>query len=549
MKSLLAAGALLFCSTSLLADDPVRDLQTQAIDNNQSEFCHWGWEKDKYTLWGTHSNRLIPVYTFGTVDAPKGQRLEDYTGTNSLYRDKQKIEHLYGQVSAGTLNPNAIYMDQTNIFDLQHEAVKAGRKHVILIVFDGTDWQTTRAASIYKTGKVAYEEGRGNGLHVQDYNAGGNTQFGYMVTSPYFDDAKTNVDNQTLKRDKDALSGGYNTNLGGPFPWSNPSDILYPVGKSENKATAHAYTDSSSSASSMTAGFKTYNESVNVDVNGKRRETIAHIAQKQGYKIGVVTTVPISHATPAAAYSHNVSRDDYQDLTRDLLGLPSISHPTDPYPGVDVLIGSGHGIKRVKDNGQGENYVPGNPYLTEEDLLKIDQRAGGKYLVCQRTAGASGGDLLLSAADDAIQTNKRLFGFFGTSSSHLPFQTADGGFNPTLGRTKKTEEYTPEDIRENPTLSDFASAALKVLSAKDEPFWLMVEAGDVDWANHDNNIDNSIGAVLSGDDAVKTVTDWVEKNSNWEETLLIVTADHGHYLVIDKPELLIPNDTSESTEK
>ena len=46
--------------------------------------------------------------------------------------------------------------------------------------------------------------------------------------------------------------------------------------------------------------------------------------------------------------------------------------------------------------------------------------------------------------------------------------------------------------------------------------------------------------TISGDDAVKAVTDWVEKNSNWKESVLIVTADHGHYLVIEKPELLVP---------
>ena len=67
----------------------------------------------------------------------------------------------------------------------------------------------------------------------------------------------------------------------------------------------------------------------------------------------------------------------------------------------------------------------------------------------------------------------------------------------------------------------------------------MVEAGDVDWANHDDNIDNSIGAVNSGDRAVKAITEWVEANSKWDESLLIVTADHGHMLNLVKPEMLI----------
>ena len=70
------------------------------------------------------------------------------------------------------------------------------------------------------------------------------------------------------------------------------------------------------------------------------------------------------------------------------------------------------------------------------------------------------------------------------------------------------------------------------------PFALFVEAGDVDFALHDNNLDNAIGAVLSGDDAVKAIIAWVEKNSNWDDAALIVTADHGHYLVVDKPEAI-----------
>ena len=67
----------------------------------------------------------------------------------------------------------------------------------------------------------------------------------------------------------------------------------------------------------------------------------------------------------------------------------------------------------------------------------------------------------------------------------------------------------------------------------------MVESGDVDWANHDNNLDNSIGAVNSGDAAIKVITDWVEQHSNWNDALLIVTADHGHMLNLVDPSVLV----------
>ncbi len=63
----------------------------------------------------------------------------------------------------------------------------------------------------------------------------------------------------------------------------------------------------------------------------------------------------------------------------------------------------------------------------------------------------------------------------------------------------------------------------------------MVEAGDVDWANHANNIDSSIGAVLSGDAAVKVVFDWIESRNAWDDSLVIVTADHGHFFHLTDP--------------
>ncbi len=66
----------------------------------------------------------------------------------------------------------------------------------------------------------------------------------------------------------------------------------------------------------------------------------------------------------------------------------------------------------------------------------------------------------------------------------------------------------------------------------------MIEAGDVDWANHDDNVDNSVGAIISGDNAVRAVTDWVETHGGWENTVLIVTADHGHYFHLVKPEVI-----------
>lgn len=526
-----------------VADDFIRQLQHSAIEAGSSPFGHWGLTSSNYMEWGSHSNRLIPVYTFGTREAGTGIDLTSYTGEQSLYRDPAKVQALYGYLPEGTVDPQADWMDQTNIYDIQKHALLAGKKNIILVVFDGMDWQTTQAAAIYQQRKVAYTEGRGTGLHFLDYQAAGTTQFGYMVTSPHNAGTKVDVNTQTVLNPGGTLRGGYAPANGGRTPWGAAPNNEYPTSRNKTTPPVHAYTDSSCSASSMTTGIKSYNNSVNVDATGAPVKTIAHEAQQQGYRVGVVTSVQISHATPSAAYSHNVDRDDYQDLTRDLIGLPSISHPNHPLPGVDVLIGSGYGQARErapKDEAQGDNFVPGNAFLTDADLATIDVTNGGRYRVAQRTPGSDGSDVLKQQAHLAKQNHERFLGFFGGPNGHLPFRTADGDYTPTLGRKKTVETYTPADLSENPSLAEMTQTALDLLHNQEQGFWLMVESGDVDWGNHDNNIDTSIGAVVSGDMAVKTITDWVEQHSNWKETVLIVTADHGHYLVIDRPALLTP---------
>jgi alkaline phosphatase len=474
---------------------------------------------------------LIPVYVFGGS-------LAEVAGQNSIYRDADRLTKLFGRLPPGTVNPKAEYFDQTDVARLQRSAIAAGKKRVILFVFDGMDYETTRAAAIYAAGGVKYDRGRGTGLYFQDYR-GAPTDFGFCVTSPYSDGTGVDVNAQVVVDGEGERYGGFDPKFGGNAPWDSPGDPQYLI--SQSKAQRHATTDSSASATSLTTGKKTYNSAVNVDPRGQKLTTVAHEVQQQGWSVGVVTSVQISHATPSCAYAHNVDRDDYQDLSRDLLGLPSVSHRHDPLPGVDVLLGAGWGISKDAVAEQGANYIPGNMFLAAQDLASIDVKNGGKYRVVQRTPGVDGAEALQAAARDAIAHKQRLFGFFGTIMGHLPFRTADGGYNPTVGAKGIPEMYYPEDLRENPTLAQMAVAALDVLSTNPQGFWLMVESGDVDWANHDNNLDNSIGAVISGDKAFHAVCDWIETHGGWDDTLLILTSDHGHDLVLLDPTVLVPS--------
>jgi alkaline phosphatase len=527
----IAFVAFLCVAPVALAQDYVREMQSVAIATRNASWAHWGPNARTYSSWTSHSNRLIPLYSFG-------MGLESVTGANSVYRDENRLQELYGKQPAETHNPQADYCDQTDVYRLQEMAAKAGKKCIVLFIFDGMDWHTTRAAAIYKSQRL-YSEGRGAGLHFLDYR-GANTDFGYFVAAPHSAGTKFNVNDQKITGQGD-IPGGYAVRLAGDAPWSVAVDPSYWIGKGTIK---HAYPDSSATATAMTTGSKTYNEAINVDPYGRPLMTIAHQLQEQNYAIGVVTSVPISHATPACAYSRNVSRDDYQDLTRDLLGLPSVYHPGKALPGVDVLIGAGFGINNEKDGDQGANFVPGNRYLTDADRKICDAKNGGKYHVTTRTAGQPGNEVIAQGAKQAIAEKQRFLGYFGGPNGHLPFQTADGGYDPVRGMKDKDtvdqpEIYKPEDITENPTLAQMTEAALDVLKSRSDKMWLMVEAGDVDWANHQNNLDASIGAVLSGDDAFKATTDWIEKNVGWEKAIVLLTADHGHYLVLDDPTALL----------
>ncbi|HVX61694.1 MAG TPA: hypothetical protein VHC19_13860, partial [Pirellulales bacterium] len=203
-----AAGVLLIfacglhgLATPAAAEDLMRELQARAIAEDRAAWGHWGLDPKKYTGWKSHSNRLIPIYTFGIS-------LTGVAGEHSPYRSDEELKRLYGRVPERTLNPQADYFDQTDVYKLQQAAIAAGKKYVVLMVFDGMDWQTTWAAATYRNGKVAYREGRGGGNYFQDYR-GATTDFGYFVTSPYSGSFVVDANKQTAVAPKGVVLGGY----------------------------------------------------------------------------------------------------------------------------------------------------------------------------------------------------------------------------------------------------------------------------------------------------------------------------------------------------
>jgi len=259
--------------------------------------------------------------------------------------------------------------------------------------------------------------------------------------------------------------------------------------------------DSASTATAWATGYKT--DSGNIawlpgDPDRGALKTIAELLREdRGYAIGIVTTMPFSDATPAAQVSHNKSRRNYHAIAEEII---RIVQP-------DVVIGGGHPARNGAQN---------------MSMALYDDVKNGRIEACvfvERKDGVDAGKSLKEAASRAVAQKKKLFGLFGGPG---------GNFEPPVPTDNGTAVINRATI-ENPMLKDAALAALEVLSRNQNGFFLMVEQGDIDRANHANDYKWMIGAMWDLDEAVKAAIDFVERPGDditWDNTLLIVTSDH-----------------------
>jgi alkaline phosphatase len=96
---------------------------------------------------------------------------------------------------------------------------------------------------------------------------------------------------------------------------------------------------------------------------------------------------------------------------------------------------------------------------------------------------------------------------------------------------------------ENPSLARMVVESARRLSRAGRGFFLMAEQGDIDWANHANDLPRMLGATASLDEAVRAAVAWVDEpgdDVDWSNTLLVVTADHATGLPRFDPALSYP---------
>ncbi len=219
-------------------------------------------------------------------------------------------------------------------------------------------------------------------------------------------------------------------------------------------------TDSAAGGTAFSSGRKTFNGAVGVDTDSSNITNISELLAET-HKIGLIATSSITHATPAAFYAHVSDRNMEYEIARQL-----------QYSTVDYFAAGGY--KYFSERPDRKNLLDS----LEEKGFVVDT---GKIL-----------------SKDGFTKDKK-YGFLPAAEA-MPVASKRGDF-----------------------LSRATIGALDYFDVSGNPFFLMVEASQIDWAGHENDTEYMIGEVLDFQDAVKVAREYAERNSN---TLVIVTADH-----------------------
>ena len=408
---------------------------------------------------------------------------------------------------------------------------------------------------------------------------------------------------------KDVAEGGmiplWQKTKGGALPWD---DNYYSKALNGTRDEGfdptyiqQYYPDSAGTATAFNTGTKTYVGAIGVDIYERSviDESLVMIAIANGMSGGVVSSVPWSHATPAAGIAAVSGRN--KDTQEDLIQFYLNSDKATPRFG--FTDGNGNG-KWDWNDADGDGLFDDHDTLTEElhdehgnavdpsdnifDQVMINKPTlvmggghpesgstsymdvaevaalqadsdgdgigdlGYKYLEPQRGVDAS--DALLSAISDLDPDyGDRLFaaysGGLNSGNQNLAWRTADSDYDALglSGYPANNLDYQKQvanntltagseagiAIRnENATIVEMTEASLEFLGNDDQGFFLLVEVGDLDWSAHANNMDLLLGTALDLHDVVNAANAWISQNSSFDETLLIVTADHDHYLTL-----------------
>ena len=239
-------------------------------------------------------------------------------------------------------------------------------------------------------------------------------------------------------------------------------------------SSTNGITDSAASGTCLASGKKTKNGMIGQTPDSMAVMSVAARLKKEGWGIGIMTSVTIDHATPSAHYAHTPSRNNYYVIGTQLAES-----------GFDFFGGSGFYHPQDKKN-------PSAPNL---------------YNLCEANGYVLAGGY--ADAKSKIGANKLLV----VPAERLEDRSRHAGALPYAIDRKDGEL----------SLAELVEVAISQLSAHDR-FFMMAEGGKIDYASHANDGGTVLHEVLDFDLAIKVAYDFYMQHP--DETLIVVTADH-----------------------
>ncbi len=266
-----------------------------------------------------------------------------------------------------------------------------------------------------------------------------------------------------------ALAEAYNSAKEGKVGSEPLCFTQFPVmGMATSYSASNMITCSSAAGTALSTGVKTNNGMLGVAPDSTELESISFKFHNNGYKVGVMTSVTIDHATPAAFYANSVSRNDYYSIAAQL-----------PESGFEFFGGGGfQGLKKQGDRKSLYDLVAEAGYEVAFGENEYDSKSG------------SAGKIIY-------------------------FQNKE--------RADKELPYAAERGEDDLSLAEVVESAIDFLYSKDG-FFIMAEGGQIDWAAHANDVANTIHETLDFDEAIKVAYEFYLDHP--DETLIVVTADH-----------------------
>lgn len=236
--------------------------------------------------------------------------------------------------------------------------------------------------------------------------------------------------------------------------------------------------------------------------NGVAAPTILELAKAKGKAVGSITTTELTHATPAATFSHICNRNAQYAIAAQVVP-GGAGYNAALLDGVDVLMGGGR-----------------NHFTPFDGVTNKGGRADGRNLLAE--LAAKGYTVAATMAEMSAAANTKKFVGLYSSKGHLEYEL-DRSATPPLGEGAS-----------QPSLAEMTTKAMDILSQNQNGYFLMVEGGRIDHALHGTNAKRALVDTIAFDDAIKAALDKARlTDPSLANTLIVVTADHDHTLTLN----------------